>query len=315
MFVDGRDQLGLELVELGTGFASGVIVQFKRILVGVDFSDGSDTAVAWAMDLASERGANVVLTYVADAPAQRDNFAPGQEYQSFLATELARDREKLADLVARSRKRGVEVSPSIVGGIPAQGVLDASEELGADLIVLGTSGRGRIKRLFVGSVAERVGRASMSSVLIARPNRAGGSYRNRVVVATDFSPYAERALHAALEVVALGGAVELFHTWDFPAAAGQYFGKPDSPVHRAIADAIATQGRDLVAKHPSGRATITFEHANQPARDGILQRLEQAPADLVVVGTHGRRGPGRWLLGSVAEAIVRRAPCSVLVAR
>jgi len=137
---------------------------------------------------------------------------------------------------------------------------------------------------------------------------------SNILVPTDFSPTADRALDYAIALGAkLGARIHLVHVIGIPA-----LGVPELGLAMASAtiDALLANGQveldRIVDEH---RNQVSFGEAilrNGDARDEVLQVANELHADLIVIGTHGRRGVARALLGSVAEAIVRLAPCPVL---
>ena len=86
-------------------------------------------------------------------------------------------------------------------------------------------------------------------------------------------------------------------------------------VRRLIMETARARVEALAAGHARAGASISAHVVDAAPVPGLVHRLEQRPHDLAVVGASGRRGIRRLGLGSVAEAVVRRAPCSVLVAR
>lgn len=141
-----------------------------------------------------------------------------------------------------------------------------------------------------------------------------GMLPTNILVPTDFSPCAEHALDYACALAAkLGAKLHIVN------AIGGVF--PDLPV--ALTDQMLTSIRDssttaLARLVDARRAGVSFGEVRViegDARDVILQAATDVHADLIVIGTHGRRGLSRLLLGSVAEHILRRAPCPVLTVR
>jgi nucleotide-binding universal stress UspA family protein len=135
-----------------------------------------------------------------------------------------------------------------------------------------------------------------------------------ILVPTDFSPCAEHALDYACALAAkLGAKLHLVH------AIGGLF--PELPI--ALTDQMLGSVRDsstaaLARLVEARRADVSFGEVRViegDPRDVILQAAADVHADLIVIGTHGRRGLSRLLLGSVAEDILRRAPCPVLTVR
>ena len=138
----------------------------------------------------------------------------------------------------------------------------------------------------------------------------------RILVPTDFSQPAERALERALELAAPGAEIDLFHVWQFPGPITMQYAAASS--HRAavkrIADRIRAEATEkaapLLAAHKGKDATIEFSAVNGSEGPAIIARA--AGCDLIALGTHGRTGFKRFALGSVAERTIRFAPCSVL---
>jgi nucleotide-binding universal stress UspA family protein len=137
-----------------------------------------------------------------------------------------------------------------------------------------------------------------------------------ILVAHDFAADSEAALDYAVALAKpLGARITVLHTYEFPS-----MGMPEMPV--MAADWIKQIG--TVAQQQLGRVVDRVKNTGVPVtselRQGAVWREVEAAAkerhvDLVVVGSHGRRGLPRALLGSVAEKIVRTAPCPVLVVR
>jgi nucleotide-binding universal stress UspA family protein len=174
-----------------------------------------------------------------------------------------------------------------------------------------------LKRLLLGSVAEKVVRTSLTNVLVARGEPTAFA---RILVATDFSPASERALQVALGLGAGGDVqIDVLHAWQYPA--GTYGLKTPEPtsgplveLHDQIVHQVDTLGQALVQRYSTAQRPVRFVRAFGGAREVVHNRLESHAYDLVAMGTHGYRGFQRFLLGSVAEATVRHAPCSVLIA-
>jgi nucleotide-binding universal stress UspA family protein len=298
-------------------------MNIKRILVGTDFSAESEVALEHAVRIARHVSAEVLLAHAgtvidtADAALAPESAAL-LEYERIVAEHAAENRAHLAALVGRVRSQGVNASEQIVEGFPDTGISEAAEELDVDLVVIGTHGRTGLKRLLLGSVAERVVRLCRRHVMVARPmvDEGSGGYA-RVLVPTDFSPRAEFALQVALELTQPGGEIELLHAWHLPALTGSLVPSRASqnalePVRASIEAGARDSAEALMARHrhPSIRFALTI--VNDSPAHAIDQRAGSG-YDLVVMGGHGRRGLRRWILGSVAEATVRHAPCSVVV--
>jgi nucleotide-binding universal stress UspA family protein len=274
----------------------------RRIVVGVDFSPCSDDAIGHALAVARREGAPVTLVHVgqlAEAPAVPASMAiPAHAYREVMLERLARDRARLAALRELHEGQGVEISQAVYEDVPASGVAAAARDLGADLIVTGSHGRTGLRRALLGSVAEHTVRLATASVLVARGPAPAAGYR-RIVVGADFSPRTDLAVERALAMAAPDAEIDVVHCWEPPAALGD-----DGD--------LDTMAGHLRSRSRRALRVLALEEA--PDR-GLAHHADRVSADLLVVASHGRRGLDRMLLGSVAEATVRRATCSVLVAR
>lgn len=138
-----------------------------------------------------------------------------------------------------------------------------------------------------------------------------------ILVATDFGELADRALDYAIELaVKFGATIHLVHNISVPA-----IGIPDMgtvPASAAV-DGLVREGESMLQRVVArARDKATFGNVilriGDP-RDAIVEVAKEVHADLIVIGTHGRHGVARALLGSVAEAVVRAAPCPVMTVR
>jgi nucleotide-binding universal stress UspA family protein len=174
-----------------------------------------------------------------------------------------------------------------------------------------------VKRWLLGSVAERVVRLAPCSVLVTRGEAPAGGYQ-RVVIGTDFSASATRAVEHALPLLAPEAEVKLIHSWPGPWAIPEAAIVAYDSMRSAVLDQISDASRRLTATlRERGREDVRVEgrSGEAPPAVALTEAATELHADLVVVGSHGRRGVRRFLLGSVAEVTVRHAPCSVLVSR
>ncbi len=138
-----------------------------------------------------------------------------------------------------------------------------------------------------------------------------------ILVPTDLSPHAEAAFEYACELAAkLDATVHLVNVIGVPA-----LGLPELgvAVTSTLIDSMATGNQEaldaLAARHRGGTRIGQVLMKTGDARDMIDEAAKEVGADLIVMGTHGRRGFSRARLGSVAETVVRTAPCPVLTIR
>lgn len=218
---------------------------------------------------------------------------------------------------------GVDVQPRLVVGRPGTVIAEEAETWGADFIFVGSRGRGALGRLLLGSVALAVLRRAGCSVSLVRSSpAAAGSHGLRLLVATDGS---EGSLAAARSVAArpwpVGSTVRVLAVAQPPIPLSEPWILPPDLLERLDADArrearSAANAAAAVLTSPSDRAGLRLASVDVVTGEPKACLLEACEAaDLVVVGSHGRRGAERLLLGSVSESVALHAPCSVEVIR
>lgn len=292
------------------------MLPFRTILVAADFSEGSQGAFRAACSLAREDETRIYVLnvlepkYVPETPVYMGD-------QTLQYARVPRDRsehealrERLRVVYAPDRPLGVEYRTR--EGDPAEEILGSGEEVGCDLIVLGTHGRTGLRRLLTGSVAEAVLRRARCPVLALRePDSPREVGRDEVILhPTDFSEDSGAALRTARALAQQRGSrLVLLHV--MPLEHLIYGDLPvplDVPAVRDSLTALGgkVDGPDL--KHPVATLLTRGDAASE-----IVRVAEEEPGcGLIVMGTHGRGGLGRLLMGSVAEAVLRRARCPVL---
>jgi nucleotide-binding universal stress UspA family protein len=292
----------------------------KKILVGTDFSPESDVALEHAISIAQHVGAEVILAHAgtvidtADAALAPESAAL-VEYERIVSEHAAENRTRLTALVATVRGRGVAASERQVEGFPDTSLSELAEQVDADLLVIGTHGRTGIKRLLLGSVAERVVRLCRRHVMVARPRTGEGAGYHRILVPTDFSRRGDLALSIAVDLCAPGGTVEVLHAWSLLTGTlvpSKISANALEPVRASLEASARRRADALIARlgNPSVQLACTIVN-DSPAK--AIDERAQDGHDLIVMSGHGRRGLRRLILGSVAEATVRHAPCSVIV--
>ncbi len=284
------------------------------IVVGVDGSEASIQALEEALPIAHRRGAEIVMVSATPNPDHGTGIewlSPGAAagYRDLLTSQLTQSRQELADIRDRFKGEGARISLSFASGDAERALAEVAESCGAELIVVGPKGKGRVDRFLLGSVAERVSRYTSCDVLVARGSGRPSGYSD-IVVTTDFFPAAEGALEKALDLAFEKARVRIYHCVSIPPSVEQFATSEviaemeHVTVARLeeVAEAVRQRGFDA-------HAVFGFGYPPEKIRDEIDD------ADLVVVGSRGRKGVWRFLLGSVAEKIVRHAPCSVYVSR
>lgn len=284
-------------------------IMYKNVLLPFDGSEGAAGLLHHASELAHWSDGRIQLLYVADTT--RDSLAV---VENRVVDGLVQHGESvLEEAAATLDSLGTAYSTDVVQGDPAPTIADYADEYGHDLIALATHGHGGVRRTVLGSVTDRVVRLASTPVLTARleaDERFNFPYE-RLLVATDGSDAARRASdHACALGAALDATVHALSVVDDAA-----FG-PDvrsllseteqDPSAQAAVEAVA----DTAANHGLDR-TVTHVAHGRPD-DEIIEYVEANGIDAVVMGSTGRRGTDRILLGSIAERTLRAAPVPVI---
>jgi len=301
-------------------------------IVGVDFSRYSTAAVRAARAIVDRCGGTLSLLNVgAPSGAEGKSYEERSPWQILREEGLKEEKRDLDALLEREAP-GAQAVQEVSLERPSQVLCDAAERLGADIIAVGTHGRAGLARLFLGSTADRLLRRATLPVLVLRespPHHApwftgpeGSSPRlspNRILVAVDFSDASRRALELAHGLsVSLRVAVEVVHVFEHPMDIRRgMIGEIPSADAPDEASRVMTQLTEklceLVAEvFGTDSANMRCEVVRGRPDERIIDAIDARAADLLVVGTTGRSGIERLLLGSVAEKLVSTCPVPVL---
>ncbi|MGD9548650.1 MAG: universal stress protein [Candidatus Krumholzibacteriia bacterium] len=128
-----------------------------KILVAVDFSDASESVVARASALAGPLGAEIWLIHVAEPDPDFVGFAAGPQFKrDMVAEDLHRDHAALEEMAAGIREGGIPCTPLLIQGPTVEKILAEADKLAVDLIVIGSHGKGAVKRMLFGSVSQGI---------------------------------------------------------------------------------------------------------------------------------------------------------------
>ncbi len=289
------------------------------ILVGSDLSEGSDSAVDRAIQLAEQHHAQIILVHAQgdDAPVEDTDNEMLKQLGEVSAAVRVEEARGLSERMTRIQSRGIAADVISRVGPPGEILAAAAAERKAELIVVGTHGRTGISRFLIGSQATEVIRHAACDVLVVRGPVKGPFARP--LVAHDFSPAAGVALEHAAALCAPNVPIEVVHAWQLPAGSwgATLLGQARFPWN-TVRDAVVSGAKaeaDKVAAAAAATLTnpIHIELVQGPATSVLTTAAERGGHDLIAVGAHGHRGVRRLLLGSVAESTLRHAPCSVLV--
>jgi nucleotide-binding universal stress UspA family protein len=282
---------------------------FARILAATDFSAPSDAALAEARRLARSLGASLHVLHVVDNMFMRVVLADPRDYETVALRQL-QDRVPADDRATLVVERSDE---------PADEIASYARVHDIELIVMGTHGRGRMAHLLLGSVAEKVARTAPCPVLTMREAAPAAGEGLRILVPTDFSACSDAALGCAKRLAArVGGLVRVLHVMEHSAVAAglgsEFVPEPPEMVAERITKAKAELARRMIIDSRS-RVVIAGDVVHGPIGTTIESYARDNRFDLIVMGTHGRKGLAHLLMGSVAESVIRTAPCPVLTVK
>ncbi len=301
-------------------------IRFKKILAPTDFSACANHAFAHALNLARRYGAEVHVLHVIE-PLEGDVYSPLRYSPEASARQETPDKivyDLLQEVIAGQETEGLTVEPVKRHGravVPT--LLQYAKAEDIDLVVMGTHGRHGMQRVFMGSAAERTVRLAPCSVLTVHepPDATSGDgdffplQIQRILVPLDFSEHSEALLRAAHKMAgAYGAQLDLLHVIEPVPFLGLLTGAlttndlvPDLG-KRAIESLRQLWGQVATGEVP---AKPHVEEGHAAAH--IVDFAARCGTDLIVIGAQGRSALERFLIGSVAERVVRTAPCPVLI--
>ncbi|TVT92829.1 universal stress protein [Haloferax volcanii] len=282
---------------------------YENILIPYDGSEGATEVLHHASELAHWADATIHVLYVADTT--RDSVTVIEDQT---VDVLEQEGEDAVEEAAKTLETlGVSYDTDVIQGNPALTIVEYAERYGQDLVVMPTHGREGVSRYLIGSVSEEVVRLSSVPVLTVRmqPDESLRFPYENILIPTDGSTTATHAAEHVVEFAAsLDATVHVLSVVD-----DRVLGL-DS---RATAsgnesEQAATDAVDTVVSEAEARGvTNTVRHVEYGTPvEKIRDCIEANDIHAVGMGTMGRRGTDRILLGSVAEKTVRSAPVPVM---
>lgn len=301
--------------------ASTTRIDMRRILCPTDFSAASSRAFEHARTVAAWYEAALTVLHVLS-----DTMIPGSRQPSMANPMLLdpvlkqRLQADLATWVAPARQAGLHAAADLREGKPASEIVQVAGELPADLVVMGTHGRGGFRRLVLGSVAETVLKTAPCPVLTVpphAPDHPGPRFLQRLLCATDFSPASEAAVRYAVSLAEEAQAcLLLVHVLDRARSSGALGADEAGADDEAdVEQAARARLRDLLP--PEARdwcLPVEIVTCGSVAPE-ILRLAREREAGLIVMGVHGRSRLNPMTLGSATHQVVREASCPVLTVR
>ncbi|MBF0466014.1 MAG: universal stress protein [Nitrospirae bacterium] len=270
--------------------------ELKSILLAVDGSDYSKGAVEEAILLAKSCSIKLTMLFV---QGLNDGFETGG--MTFVETMDRRLDDYFDTVRERAAEENVELEIIIRRTSDAyRGIVDEALEKSSDIIIMGRRGMTGLKRMIMGSVTAKVLAYSPCKVLVVpKETEIRGEH---IMLATDGSKYSEAAENEAVNMAARCPFVRSFHAVSVAST------KEKTP------EALRNLERVKTKAAKRGVAVETLSLVGEPYKAVVNASMESG-ADLVIMGSHGRTGIEKLLMGSVAERVVALAPCSVLVVK
>jgi len=280
-----------------------------KILLAVDSSAASEIAAKEAAARPWPKDTTIEILSVANTTGTWNT----PEFEGSLI-QLAEESIRTATGILQSA--GIESTSLIKQGDPRDAVVDYASDTGVDLIIVGSHDESDVMRFLLGSVARAVVRHAPCSVEVVRPRKGTGA--RKVLLATDGSECSEAAARSiAMRPWPAGTEFRVISVVEL-AASWLYFDPKAMEDLRAEAmnraqDAVLAAEKILVEAGLTETGTVEIPTGS--AKELILKEAEDWGADLIVAGSHGRRGATRFLLGSVSEPVAFHAHCSVEIVR
>jgi len=289
----------------------------QPIVCGTDFSATATEVVDIAAAIARRLETRLVLVHVEQL--YRSLVSDPIVFESAIPqarVELDREAQRLCE-------SGTQVEPTFVSGSAFDELVATATESKARLIVLGAIGHGLARRVLLGSVAERTAEISPIPTLVVRPGGRlaswiRGEHELKVLVGYDFSAASDAALGWVNQLADIGKfqATVLYSNWP-PDAARRFGFEGPLPLVTNPADVQQKLERDLKKRVtkllPKQEVTVLVEPGWGTPEGYLFEMASRQKVDLIVVGTHQRRGLGRVLLGSVSRAVLHHAKVAVAV--
>jgi nucleotide-binding universal stress UspA family protein len=293
----------------------------EKILCPTDFSVFSSRSLRHAVSLARQFGAGLKVAHV--IPGMSPHAAPGL-HPTFITTD-PRTRElaetELKSFVAPAVEARIPVETEVREGDAWRAILAMAQELPADLVVMGTHGRGGFERLVLGSVAEKLLHRLPCPILTVC-HEEGKTWEapglvQRILCATDLSTSSANTVAAALSLAAKNQArATLLHVIEELPLMGETAFFAEGAAYRKQLERKAAQDLHEAAQKAEAQFGVEVDEwvGSGPAHKEILRMATEERADLIVLGP-GHGALDHFLFGSHAQQVVRQATCPVLIVR
>ena len=282
--------------------------KYKKILVAVDGSESGRNALLQAFRLAVEEKCWITVTSVIP-PFTGDLDLTGVKGDVWASLakpceEALRDAERLA------QEERILIKTVCEEGETYERIVDLADAENCGIIVMGRRGLKKVDRTLVGSVTARVIGHTQQDVLVVPGGTTLGW--KKILVATDGSKFSSIAVNKAIDfAAAYGGSLVVVSVVDVPS---EFYAEAPGAVEDMVRKAKEYTAAVRKQAEAAGVKAETYVGESETF-EAIVKLARDEAVDMIVVGSHGRTGLRRLLMGSVTEKVIGHAPCPVLVAK
>jgi nucleotide-binding universal stress UspA family protein len=301
---------------------------FERILVPLDGSPRAELILIQVARILRREDSELLFLRTVSPVS---DLHKSEEKESSMDAARHAGEQYIQDLVKRFKERGAQARGRVIAGSAAETILEVAEEEGSTMIAMTTHGRTGLPRWLMGSVAEKVVRASSVPVLLIRafrstppgatvPATAEELPFRKLLVPTDGSPASLAVVGPAGELAALfASEIVVFHVERPYVAPGAILPGMEAGTISMPSQPTPSQEDEMTRKAAEGfrqaglhvtRLTVLGDPASE-----IIDQGSRPGVDLIALATHGRSGFSRWLTGSVTERVLRHADVPLLIVR
>lgn len=288
--------------------------QLRRIVVGYTPTPDGELALRSALTFAEQSQSSLYLLHVVEPyPVYVKMRFPTVPAQTLLEEVALKMRMQLMARIQQADFSHVKAEVDVHIGKPFVELITVCKEWKGDMIVVGSSSRGEER--FLGSTGERVLRKAPVPVCIVKRSFPAGP--KTILIPTDFSTCAKQAAHEALALVrGFGGRAVFLHVLDIQYIYPTTYGVEPVLIPPLKPEELEPDWEEFLQDLPLGGGLVWEKQTREGrAAQTVADTAIEVGTDLIVIGTHGRTGLAHMFLGSVAEQVLRTAPCSVLTIR
>ena len=261
----------------------------NRILVPCDFSSQAMSAVKMASEIATQSGSSLYILNVVEVPIMHDSMLmPTLSFEEETMNELRENATNHFDKI-KSSLSSLSVITEILYGSPAVVITDYTREKKIDLVVMGTKGASGLKELLIGSTAEKIVRSAACPVITVRADVSPGTIKN-IVVPNSLEPEQETLVTKLKQLQQMLKAT-LHIVWI------------NTPANFTPDNITMLKLKEFAHRYMLVNYTLNI-YNDIEEKTGVINFARQKDADMIAMGTHGRKGISHLLIGSIAEDVV-----------